>query len=81
MTGQDAPASPRTRAGLYSSIEDDEPIHIKIKRRDKDGRVITPTSEEYDNGSESSRTRLIPQVKKPSSRLFSYEVLDNFFQC
>ena len=38
--GHDDPISPRSRAGTHSHDED-EPIHIKIKRRDKDGELYT----------------------------------------
>ncbi|XP_066974343.1 bestrophin homolog 24-like isoform X1 [Macrobrachium rosenbergii] len=75
--GRDDPTSPKSRGGVGSQ-EDDEPIHIKIKRRDKDGRVIkSPSSDEFECESESSRTNLIGNLKKPGSRMFSYESMSD----
>ncbi|ROT82589.1 putative Bestrophin-2, partial [Penaeus vannamei] len=75
-TGQrdDAP-SPRVK-GRHPSCEDDEPILIKIKRRDNTGRVISPTSDEYDVLSESSRTHLLPSRQRKESERFSESIGD-----
>ncbi|XP_076048194.1 bestrophin-2-like isoform X2 [Oratosquilla oratoria] len=44
-----------------SSIDEEGPIIIKIKRRDKDGNVLSsPAHDEGDTRSESSRTKLLP---------------------
>ncbi|XP_042864168.1 bestrophin-3-like isoform X2 [Penaeus japonicus] len=70
----DAP-SPRVK-GRHPSCEDDEPILIKIKRRDNTGRVISPTSDEYDVLSESSRTHLLPNRQRKESERFSESIGD-----
>ncbi|XP_068241578.1 LOW QUALITY PROTEIN: uncharacterized protein [Palaemon carinicauda] len=75
--GRDDPISPRSASrGRMEPNDDDQPIHIRIKRRDKDGRVIkSPSSDEFDCESESSRTNLIGNLKKPGSRMFAYETM------
>ncbi|XP_071522927.1 uncharacterized protein [Panulirus ornatus] len=57
-------SSPRTK-GRHSSCDDDEPILIKIKRRDKEGRIITSQSvDDFENGSETSRVHASSKQKK-----------------
>lgn len=77
----DEMSSPRTKTRHNSCCDDDEPIVIKIKRRDKDGHVIvSQLSDELDNTSDSGRPLLIGKQKKPgASFLFSEGTEDEPF--
>ncbi|KAK8752567.1 hypothetical protein OTU49_006276, partial [Cherax quadricarinatus] len=61
-------SSPRPK-GRHNSYDDDEPILIKIKRRDPDGNVImSRSSDDFDNAHESGRGHLFQKQKKPGSK-------------
>ncbi|KAG0717588.1 Bestrophin-3 [Chionoecetes opilio] len=71
-------SSPRVKT-RNNSCDDDGPIVIKIKRRDKDGHVIgSQLSDDLDSTSDSGKAPLLGKVKKTAStRLFSDETAED----
>nr|XP_045611052.1 bestrophin homolog 17-like isoform X1 [Procambarus clarkii]XP_045611055.1 bestrophin homolog 17-like isoform X1 [Procambarus clarkii]XP_045611056.1 bestrophin homolog 17-like isoform X1 [Procambarus clarkii] len=60
-------SSPRPK-GRLNSYDDDEPILIKIKRRDQDGHVImSHSSDDFDMTQEPTRSQLFHKQKRPGS--------------
>lgn len=74
-------SSPRGKTRQNSCGDDDDAIVIKIKRRDKDGRVIvSQVSDDFDSPSDSSKALLLGKQKKPGTTfLFSEETDDEPF--
>ncbi|XP_042237651.1 uncharacterized protein LOC121876534 isoform X2 [Homarus americanus] len=70
-------SSPRHKG--RNSYDYDEPILIKIKRRDKDGHVIlSQSSDDFESTNESSRGHILPKHKKPRlNKIYSEHTMNS----